>query len=293
MTLSFFLALTALMSASADRTVHGVRNEKCASSVEEAKLAVADRLASDPKLCETGEGAVQSGGWSCKSGECKSGAVRCNTQYVCEPKTLDLTPRFAPSSTPTPASVASATPTATARPTPTTAPLPNSETPEPVSRREMKNGDSTYVEETKPTADGKTVTTVRKMAVGEKLIPLPKATPKPAPKATPSPAPSISPTEDKLSSSAVARGLSIVAAMSPVLESIGKCKPYQATIPATEGKPVRMEVHGMVDGKCKFTQSESEGSAQICLFTDKERADIAKGGITAFRTTIVDPEVCP
>lgn len=301
MTPFLFLALFLADPAFADRTMRGIRNEKCAATEEEAKLAVGERLASDAKLCEESLAPVQSGGWTCKSGDCKKGTLRCNTQYVCEPKTIDQSSRFAPSGTPAPDASPSVVPKMTGVPTIAASPTPSA----PDSRRELKDGESTYIEETKPTSDGKSLTSVRKKAVGQKspqtsLRPSPTITAVPAgapsPTSTPSPITTPSSAERAVEgavASALASGAKYAAAMAPVLKAIGACQPYQATVSVKDGPSVRMEVHGMVGGKCKFTQAESDTSSQLCLFTDKERADIAKGGLTAFRTTMVDPEVCP
>ena len=64
--------------------MHGIRNEKCAGTEEDAKNRVFEALQSGKGLCPDGVKANQVDGWTCRKGyDCKKNQVRCNTQYKC------------------------------------------------------------------------------------------------------------------------------------------------------------------------------------------------------------------
>jgi hypothetical protein len=81
----FLFAILLAVGTSRAETYHGVRNEKCAASADEAKAQIIERLGADRKLCDGIGGAAQIGGWSCHAGAggCPKKKFRCNTQYRC------------------------------------------------------------------------------------------------------------------------------------------------------------------------------------------------------------------
>ncbi|MBA2404985.1 MAG: hypothetical protein H0V66_09460 [Bdellovibrionales bacterium] len=71
------------------------------------------------------------------------------------------------------------------------------------------------------------------------------------------------------------------------------CVAYQSTInhPLLQGHSIQMQVHGKVDGKCKFTQTMPVSGVQTCLFSDEERAQI-KSSPKALEGIMQKPGVC-
>lgn len=57
------------------------------------------------------------------------------------------------------------------------------------------------------------------------------------------------------------------------------------------GETIKMQVHGISDGKCKFTQTMPGGGLQTCLFTDQHRNEI-KANPKALQTLMQDESVC-
>jgi hypothetical protein len=252
-------------------------------SEEEARVAVNARIEKEEKLCEVGLAAKQFGGWSCKAGvDCKKSGFRCNTQYVCEPKSIDLTERLVPSPTPlaTVAVSPEKTPLAEAP-----NPLPNvkpSATPTAavveIKRTEVKNGDKTYIEETQITKDGTSVTSVQPKTGKESPLPQPSV----AMNAIPTP--SATPTEK------------VALAGASLLKIVGECKPHRWNSGTKENPPVDYEVVGLEGTKCKITRSVKDQGAWVCKFTPELRAKFAilvtSTGDKAFGKFLGDEDVC-
>jgi hypothetical protein len=207
---SYALLLTFAV-AGADNSFHGIRNAKCGKDENEARTLVFEKLSSDPKLCEEGTFANQSGGWSCRSGgECPKGKYRCNTQYVCgksqsseaEQPTLTLTmPDHATPKVPgEKPHVQAVVPEA----------RPNAVTPKGAegspsvanSKREIKDGGSAYVEETTTDDKGNKTTIVRPKSAKDTDI-----KPTSLPSSMPSAAPSAAPKSEMNTAADVARKL--------------------------------------------------------------------------------------
>ncbi len=193
---SFSVFLT-IAIASGDNSFHGIRNTKCGNDESAAKMLVFEKLNTDHTLCEAGTLANQTGGWSCHSGgECPKGKFRCNTQYVCGTApssntplpTLNLTmPEHAAPKVPGEKPQVQAVEPET---------HPNAPTPKGTedapytakSKREIKDGGSSYVEETITDDKGNKTTVVRPKTAKDTDI-KPTALPSPA---VPSPTPSSS-----------------------------------------------------------------------------------------------------
>ena len=287
-TLVFVFVLSG--SALADRTMRGIRSAKCAVSPEDAKTEMIVQMSADKKLCEEGWSAVQAGGWSCKQFDCKKGTYRCNTQYVCEGRAIDISPKPLPS-------MAAASPSA--RPSgklDKPAPMPNAKVAtvggggekdgEVVGRKEVKDGDKTYIQETKIGKDGTPVTTVvpkKGNAKVEEIVPASEKVPAPAgPTAAPTGASGGNPALDRF------------------LDALAKCEKAVWSLPKSGNSPeIRHEILGKVGGKCKVVRSIADVGTWKCLFSDADlkgvedlkRAKMPNGD--AFSLLLKNENTCP
>lgn len=78
-------------------------------------------------------------------------------------------------------------------------------------------------------------------------------------------------------------------------QAIGACKPlsFQAAHPMQPEFMIEYQVHGAQGGKCRFTQTMPGGEIQTCHFSEAQRGDIKKNGVTALQKWMGDPKVCP
>lgn len=78
-------------------------------------------------------------------------------------------------------------------------------------------------------------------------------------------------------------------------QSIAACKSFelQAPHPLFEDFTIEYRVHGIEQGKCKFTQTMPSKEIQICRLTEAQRKDIAKRGADALQKWMGDATVCP
>ena len=295
MLLKFISTLVVILSttpfAHAERTMRGIRNQKCAPSENDAKIELTTQLAKDAKLCENGWSAVQAGGWSCKRFDCKKGNFRCNTQYVCEARALDISPT--PIASPT--NVAA-----------TVQPEGKLEKPEPmpnvkasaaaikvedavIRRKEVKDGDTIYVQETKIGKDGAPITTVVPKKDGVKTIEVIPEEEKSRPVASPTAEAAVLPSSTSGDS-----------AGEKFYSSISACEKASWTIPRKGNQPsIRHEVVGNIGGKCKVVRADEEHGTWTCLFSKVELDLIGKLKSLAltdgdpFSKFLQDEKICP
>jgi hypothetical protein len=61
--------------------------------------------------------------------------------------------------------------------------------------------------------------------------------------------------------------------------------------PIMPGETIHLQVHGLVDGKCKFTQSMPNNGLQTCLFTEQHRNEL-KTDDKALQKYMMDEKIC-
>jgi hypothetical protein len=71
------------------------------------------------------------------------------------------------------------------------------------------------------------------------------------------------------------------------------CHAYQSSLPhpLMAGEIIKMQVYGLADGKCKFTQTMPGGGEQICFFNDQQRGEL-KSNPKALEKLMQDESIC-
>jgi hypothetical protein len=71
------------------------------------------------------------------------------------------------------------------------------------------------------------------------------------------------------------------------------CSPYSFTTanPMIKGSTITMQVHGLVNGKCKLTQSMQQEVLLTCLLSEQQRAEF-KMDKAALQKYMMDESVC-
>jgi hypothetical protein len=77
-------------------------------------------------------------------------------------------------------------------------------------------------------------------------------------------------------------------------QAIAQCKAYHYSLPdpVTPNFTIRLQVHGLVKKKCKFTQTLPQSELQTCLFSEAQRKEIGRRGAPAFEALLMDKSVC-
>lgn len=72
------------------------------------------------------------------------------------------------------------------------------------------------------------------------------------------------------------------------------CTPtrFEAPHPQMTGQMIQFQIHGMVDGKCKYTQTIPGAGVVTCLFSDEQRQQIALNGMEQAGAIMQDPNTC-
>lgn len=75
--------------------------------------------------------------------------------------------------------------------------------------------------------------------------------------------------------------------------AIGECRAHLAStpFPFIPGEMIKMQVHGLTDGKCKFTVAVPQAGVQTCLFSEQKRKEIVADQ-KAFESMLLDPNIC-
>ncbi len=83
-------------------------------------------------------------------------------------------------------------------------------------------------------------------------------------------------------------------ASNEVNDALSTCRPFQTSIPHPMMKDftIKMQVHGISDGKCKFTQTMPNNGLQTCSFTEQQRNEIKVGGSGALQSLMQNESVC-
>lgn len=72
------------------------------------------------------------------------------------------------------------------------------------------------------------------------------------------------------------------------------CTPTRFTAPHPQlpGQVVTLQIHGMVNGKCKYTQTIPQTGVVTCMFSDEQRREIGVKGLAAAGAIMQDPNTC-
>jgi hypothetical protein len=83
-------------------------------------------------------------------------------------------------------------------------------------------------------------------------------------------------------------------ALGPWLDAIAECRKYRTEVPhpLIPDEKSKIEVHGLVGEKCKFTQTIPGGGLQTCLFSAEQRKQIKATSGRSLQSMMNDEKTC-
>jgi len=75
---------------------------------------------------------------------------------------------------------------------------------------------------------------------------------------------------------------------------LATCTPFQTFVqhPLFKDFTIKMQIYGIIDGKCKFTQTMPNNGLQTCFFTEQQRNAIKTDRFIAWHSISTNPNTC-